>query len=75
MDVKHITSHTIRNLLNLTSKKDELIKTLEEVETEIAKTLTGVVSAATDLVEAVTTDKPKAKPARKIKRTRKKKKS
>ena len=63
MDLKHITSHSLRSLLNLTTKKDELIKGIEEVETEIAKTLKGVASVAVEMVEAVTPAKPKEKPA------------
>jgi len=78
MELKHITSHTLRSLLSLTTKKDELIKGIEEVETEIAKTLKGVASAAVGMVESVTPakrkEKPAGKPRKKVKRTAKKKK-
>jgi len=79
MELKHITSHTLRSLLSLTTKKDELIKGIEEVETEISKALKGVASAAVEMVDAVTPAKHKEKQARKlrkkVKRTAKKTKA
>jgi hypothetical protein len=76
MELKHLTSHTLRSLLSLTTKKDELIKGIEEVETEIAKTLKGAALAAVEMVEAATPakhkEKPASKPRNKGKRTAKK---
>ena len=40
MDIKHITSDTLRSLLGLTDKKDQLIKAVAGVEDELAKALT-----------------------------------
>lgn len=75
MDLKHITSHSLRRLLSLTTKKDELIKGIEDVETKISKALKGVTSAAVEMVDAVTPAKTKKRAAGKVKRTGKKKKS
>jgi len=58
MSITHITSHSIRRLLTLTEKKEQFLKGIEEVENEIAKTLTGARAA---VVKAVTPSKPKAK--------------
>ncbi|MCK9361942.1 hypothetical protein M0Q28_07035 [Patescibacteria group bacterium] len=41
MDLTHITSQSLRRVLNLTERKDELVKLVSELETEIAKSLTG----------------------------------
>jgi len=49
MNIKHITSDSLRRLLNLTDKKEQLIKSIQDVENEIARTLLG---AATTVVEA-----------------------
>jgi hypothetical protein len=58
MSITHITSHSIRRLLTLTEKKEQFLKGIEEVENEIAKTLTGARAA---VVKAVTPSKPRAK--------------
>lgn len=60
MDYKHITSDTLRRLLELTEKKDQLIKAVEVVENEIAKAISGAATTAVDVAEAVTPFKPKA---------------
>ena len=39
MDFKHLTSDTLRSLLSITSKKEQLIKAVADIETEIAKML------------------------------------
>lgn len=61
MEIKHITSHSIRRLLTLTEKKDELIKNLEAVENEIASAFKGAVTAVAGVTRAVTPFKPAAK--------------
>ncbi|MEI6278754.1 MAG: hypothetical protein WCQ16_05145 [Verrucomicrobiae bacterium] len=71
MNISHITSHSLRRLLSLTEKKEQLIKGIEDVETEISKTLKGVVTSVVEAAEAVTPFKPKAKKgAKKAKATR-----
>ena len=71
MSLTHITSHSIRRLLTLTEKKEQLIKGIEEVESEIAKALKGAATSVVEAAEAVTTFKPakksKGKKARKPK--------
>jgi hypothetical protein len=49
MDLKHITSQSIRRLLTLSGKKEQLLKSIAEIEDEISKALTeplSVVEAA-----------------------------
>jgi len=46
MDLTHITSQSLRRILNLTERKDELVSLVAEVETEISKVLSGVVAPA-----------------------------
>ena len=58
MDPKHITSHSLRNLLSLTEKKEQFLKGIEEVENEIAKALSGAKASVVKATEAIT------KPAR-----------
>jgi len=41
MDLSHITSQSLRRVLSLTERKDELVKLIGEIETEIAKVLSG----------------------------------
>lgn len=53
MDIKHITSQSLRRLLSLTEKKDKLIKGVEELETEIAKTLKGVATSVVEVAEVI----------------------
>ena len=55
MDISLITSQSLRSLLSLTEKKDELIKGLEEIHAEIARTLKG---GAVSFIEVVTATKP-----------------
>jgi len=43
MDISHITSQSLRSLLSLTEKKDELLQGIEEVHAEIIRTLKGGV--------------------------------
>jgi len=58
MSLTHITSHSVRRLLTLTEKKEQLIEGIEEVENEIAKALKGVVTSVVETAEAVTHSKP-----------------
>ena len=71
MSLTHITSHSIRRLLTLTEKKEQLIKGIEEVENEIAKALKGAATSVVEVAEAVTPFKPakkaKGKKSRKAK--------
>ena len=71
MDISHITSQSLRSLLSLTEKKDELLQGIEEVENEIAKALKGAATSVVEAAEAVTPFKPakksKGKKARKSK--------
>jgi hypothetical protein len=70
MDIKHITSDTLRSLLGLTDKKDQLIKAVAGVEDELAKALKSITTTALDAVESVTPGKS-AKPAKPVKKKRK----
>ena len=51
MDISHITSQSLLRLLSLTEQKDELIKIIVEVETEIARTLRGGATSVLTVVE------------------------
>jgi hypothetical protein len=64
MDIKHITSHSLRRLLSLTDKKEQLIQAVSDIESEIAKTLKGAATTVVEVAEAVTPFKP-AKKAKK----------
>lgn len=44
MDLSHITSQSLRRVLNLTERKDQLIALIAEIETEISKALSGAVA-------------------------------
>jgi hypothetical protein len=66
MDIKHITSDSLRRLLSLTEKKDQLIKAVTDVENEIVRVISGAATTVADVVESVSPGKaPKqgAKPA------------
>ena len=52
MDLSHITSQSLRRILNLTERKDELVKLVAEIETEISHVLTGVAKPVATLVGA-----------------------
>ena len=70
MDPKHITSHSLRSLLSLTEKKEQLLNGIEEVENEIAKALKGAATSVVEAAEAVTpfkSSKAKGKKTRKAK--------
>ena len=67
MDIKHITSDSLRRLLSLTDKKAQLIKAVSDVEDQIAKALQGAATTTREVVEAVT---PKS-----VKKGKKRKKS
>jgi len=61
MDIKHITSDTLRSLLSITSKKEQLIKAVADIENEIAKVIKWpVISVAAP-----------SKPAKRKKRSKK----
>lgn len=53
MDIKHITSDSLRRLLGLTERKDQLIKAVADVENEIAKALSGAATTLADVVEVI----------------------
>ena len=74
MDIKHITSDSLRSLLSLTDKKEQLIKAIADVENQIAKTLKGAATTTKEVAEAVTPFK-KAKKTRKARKARKAKAS
>jgi len=61
MDIKHITSDSLRRLLSLTTKKEQLIKAVSDVENEIAHALKGAATTAVEVAEAVTPFKAKKK--------------
>lgn len=65
MDIKHITSDSLRRLLSLTDKKEQLIRAVSDIENEIAKTLKGAATSAVEVAEAVTPFKPAKKAAKK----------
>jgi hypothetical protein len=62
MDLSHITSQSLRRVLNLTERKDQLVALIAEIETEISRALSGAVAPA-----AKAPDK-KAAPARKARK-------
>jgi hypothetical protein len=49
MDIKHLTSDTLRSLLSITSKKEQLIKAVADIENEIAKALKWPVNSVADV--------------------------
>lgn len=53
MELKHITSQSLRRLLTLTERKDELVSLVGELENEIAKVLTGAVAPVAPIVADV----------------------
>lgn len=53
MNIKHITSDSLRRLLSLTDKKEQLIKSIQEVENEIARSLTGAATTVVEVAEAI----------------------
>ena len=67
MNIKHITSDSLRRLLSLTDKKEQLIKGIQEVENEIAKTLRGAATAVVEVAEAVVPEKSATKKGRRKK--------
>lgn len=67
MDIKHITSDSLRRLLSLTDKKEQLIQAVSDIESEIARTLKGAATTAVEVAESVTPFKPSAKAKRKAK--------
>ena len=46
MDLSHITSQSLRRILNLTEQKDRLVSLVTELETEISKVVSGVAAPA-----------------------------
>jgi hypothetical protein len=69
MDIKHITSDSLRSLLSLTDKKEQLIKAIADVENQIVRTLKGAATTTKEVAKAVTPFKKtrKAKKSRKPK--------
>ncbi len=65
MDISHITSHSLRSLLSLTERKDELLQGIEEVHAEIIRTLKGGVVGVVEIITsqpAIARPAPAAKP-------------
>lgn len=54
MDLSHITSQSLRRVLTLTERKDELIKLVAELENEIARVLSGVAAPLVAVAEKKT---------------------
>ena len=54
MDISHITSQSLRSLLSLTEKKDELLQGIEEVHAEIIRTLKGGVVGVVEIIKSQT---------------------
>jgi len=75
MSLTHITSHSIRRLLSLTEKKEQLIKGIEDVENEIAKALKSAATSVVETAESVTPFKPAKKTTEKKSRKGKTNKS
>ena len=46
MDLSHITSQSLRRILNLTEQKDRLVSLVEELEKEISKVFSGGAAPA-----------------------------
>jgi len=70
MDIRHLTSDTLRSLLSITSKKEQLIKAVADIETEIAKAVKWPITSVAD---AVSHSRPaKRKKTRKAKASRSK---
>lgn len=61
MDFSHITSQSLRRILNLTERKDELVQLVAELETEISKVLSGVAVIATKTPAKAAAPKPPSK--------------
>jgi hypothetical protein len=59
MNLSHITSHSLRRVLSLTERKDELISLVAEIESEIANTLAGIVSPVAVATKAPAQRAPK----------------
>ena len=70
MDIKHITSDTLRSLLSITSKKEQLIKAVADIETEIARVIKGAVTSVVETAEAVTPSKPAKKRKKRSKKAK-----
>ncbi len=71
MDFSHITSQSLRRILNLTERKDELVKLVAELETEITKVLSGVAGIATKTpAKAAAPKSPSKKKSRKARKAK-----
>jgi len=70
MDIKHLTSDTLRSLLSITSKKEDLIKAVADIENEIAKVIKGAVTSVVETAEAVTPSKPTKKRKKRSKKAK-----
>ena len=67
MDISHITSQSLLHLLSLAEKKDALIKAIEEVNAEIARTVKGGAISVVEAIEVVRPPQPKAVAPAKVK--------
>lgn len=61
MNLSHITSHSLKRVLSLTERKDELVQLVSEIETEITKLLSGFVGAVSPKQGTPTKDTPRKK--------------
>ncbi len=62
MDISHITSESLKHLLDLTERKNDLIKAVEDIENQIASTLKGTAKTVSSTVSntvAIVTAAPK----------------
>lgn len=61
MSLTHLPSQSLRHLLTLTEKKEQFLKGIEEIESEIAKAFKGAATSVVEAAEAVTPIKPTKK--------------
>jgi len=64
MNFSHITSDTLRKLIPLTEKRDELIKNLRAIESDIAASLSSTAAAVVEVVAPAKTESKAKTPKR-----------
>lgn len=64
MNLSHLTSDTLRNLIPLTEKRDELIQNLRSLESDIAAALTGTATTVVKIVVPAKTETKAKAPKR-----------
>jgi len=67
MDISHLTSQSLFNLINLAEKKEELIQVIAEIDAEIIKALKGGVVSVVEISEITISPAPKVVAATKAK--------